>query len=39
MVVDGDRHQHQVDIKAVSLHRFQLEKTDDGWTAMVILDI
>ncbi|MEP0874312.1 archease [Funiculus sociatus GB2-M2] len=26
-------------MKAVSLHRFQLEKTDDGWTAMVILDI
>jgi hypothetical protein len=25
--------------KAVRLHRFQLEKTDDGWTARVILDI
>jgi len=28
-----------VDVKAVTLHRFQLEKTNDGWTAMVILDI
>ncbi|MFL9455430.1 archease [Tolypothrix bouteillei VB521301_2] len=28
-----------MDVKAVTLHRFQLEKTNDGWTAMVILDI
>ncbi|MBD1832010.1 archease [Cyanobacteria bacterium FACHB-472] len=41
MVVDGDRdrHQHQVNIKAVTVHQFQLEETDDGWTAMVIVDI
>lgn len=37
--LDCDRHQQRVDVKAVTLHRFQLEKTDDGWTAMVILDI
>jgi SHS2 domain-containing protein len=37
--LDSDRHQQRVDVKAVTLHQFQLEKTDDGWTAMVILDI
>lgn len=37
--LDRDRHQQLVDVKAVTLHRFQLEKTDDGWIAMVILDI
>jgi SHS2 domain-containing protein len=37
--LDRDRHQQRVDVKAVTLHRFELEKTNDGWTAMVILDI
>ena len=37
--LDSDRHQQRVDVKAVTLHQFQLEKTDDGWTTMVILDI
>ena len=37
--LDADRHQQRVDVKAVTLHRFELKKTDDGWTAMVILDI
>lgn len=37
--LDRDRHQQGVDVKAVTLHLFQLEKTNDGWTAMVILDI
>ncbi|MBW4574681.1 MAG: archease [Aphanothece sp. CMT-3BRIN-NPC111] len=37
--LDPHRHQQRVDVKAVTLHRFQLEKTDDGWTAIVILDI
>jgi SHS2 domain-containing protein len=37
--LDSDRHQQRVDVKAVTLHRFRLEKTNDGWTAMVILDI
>jgi hypothetical protein len=35
--LDRDRHEEWVDVKAVTLHGFQLEKTDDGWTAMVIL--
>ncbi|MEC4818008.1 MAG: archease [Scytonema sp. PMC 1069.18] len=37
--LDRDRHEQRVDVKAVTLHRFQLEKMNDGWTAMVILDI
>jgi SHS2 domain-containing protein len=37
--LNRDRHEQRVDVKAVTLHRFQLEKTDDGWTVMVILDI
>lgn len=37
--LDRDRHEQRVDVKAVTLHQFQLEKTDDGWTAIVILDI
>ncbi|MFH7026222.1 MAG: archease [Heteroscytonema crispum UTEX LB 1556] len=38
-ILDIQKHQQRVDVKAVTLHRFQLEKTNDGWTAMVILDI
>ncbi len=37
--LDRDRHHQRVDVKAVTLHRFQLEKTKDGWTTQVILDI
>ncbi|HEY9894551.1 MAG TPA: archease, partial [Candidatus Sericytochromatia bacterium] len=37
--LDRDRHQQRVDVKAVTLHRFQLERTNEGWQALVILDI
>jgi SHS2 domain-containing protein len=37
--LDPNRHHTRVDVKAVTLHRFQLEKTDRGWEASVILDI
>lgn len=37
--LDVMRHEQRVDVKAVTLHRFQLKQTDKGWTAMVILDI
>lgn len=33
------RHELIVDVKAVTLHRFQVEQTESGWRAMVILDI
>lgn len=37
--LDRDRHHQRVDVKAVTLHQFQLEKTETGWMAQVILDI
>ena len=37
--LDPSRHELRVDVKAVTLHRFSLEKTDRGWQASVILDI
>jgi len=37
--IDPNRHRMGVDVKAVTLHRFQLEKKDQGWEALVILDI
>lgn len=37
--LDRDRHHQRVDVKAVTLHRFQLEQTATGWMASVILDI
>ncbi|PIG95019.1 archease [Gloeocapsopsis sp. IPPAS B-1203] len=37
--LDPNKHHQRVDVKAVTLHRFQLEKTANGWQAMVILDI
>lgn len=37
--LDPDRHQQRVDVKAVTLHQFHLEKTNGGWIAQVILDI
>ena len=37
--LDPRRHRPRVDVKAVTLHRFCLEKTDRGWEALIILDI
>lgn len=37
--LDVNLHRTRVDVKAVTLHRFRLEKTDKGWEALVILDI
>jgi SHS2 domain-containing protein len=33
------RHQQRADVKAVTLHHFSLQQTEEGWTARVILDI
>lgn len=38
-VMDPERHQMRVDVKAVTLHQFALHQTPQGWEAMVILDI
>ncbi len=37
--LDPDRHPQRVDVKAVTLHLFRLERTPTGWQAHVILDI
>ena len=37
--LDPDRHDLVVDVKAVTLHRFRVEATEEGWEAAVILDI
>jgi SHS2 domain-containing protein len=38
-VLDPMRHDLIVDVKAVTLHRFRVEQTPQGWKAAVILDI
>jgi SHS2 domain-containing protein len=37
--LDPARHQQRADVKAVTLHQFQVEQTDSGWKTTVILDI
>jgi SHS2 domain-containing protein len=37
--LDPLRHPLSGDVKAVTLHRFDLKRTDDGWEATVVLDI
>ena len=37
--LDPKRHDLIVDVKAVTLHRFSLEKTEQGWKSTVVLDI
>lgn len=37
--LDTARHPMIVDVKAVTLHRFTVEETKDGWRALVVLDI
>jgi len=37
--IDPTRHELVVDVKAVTLHRFEVVETENGWQAQVILDI
>jgi len=37
--LDDARHYQRADVKAVTLHRFSVEKHDGGWKARVLLDI
>jgi len=37
--LDAARHHQRVDVKAVTLHDFSVEKEDGGWKARVLLDI
>jgi SHS2 domain-containing protein len=37
--IDAKKHKVKVDVKAVTYHLLKVKKTDDKWTAEVILDI
>ena len=37
--IDLSRHEQRTDVKAVTLHRFELKRISDGWRASVILDV
>lgn len=37
--IDPGKHNLNVDVKAVTLHRFKVEENADGWNATVVLDI
>lgn len=37
--IDAGRHSLLADVKAVTLHRLVVERTPDGWRAVVVLDV
>ena len=37
--IDPSRHEQLTDVKAVTLHRFELKRISEGWRAIVILDV
>lgn len=37
--IDPAKHPLLADVKAVTLHRLVVEKTSDGWRAVVVLDV
>ncbi len=37
--LDPEKHDLIVDVKAVTLYRFEVRQTEDGWLATVVLDI
>jgi len=37
--IEPSRHQLSADIKAVTLHRLNVQRADNGWEATVVLDI
>ena len=34
-----DKHDPKVDVKAITMHMFEVKKLDDGWVAQVLVDI
>ena len=38
-MLDPARHDLVVDVKAVTLHHYRLEQTEQGWEAEIILDV
>lgn len=37
--INPGKHTLNVDVKAVTLHRYHIEQTSKGWTATVVLDV
>ena len=37
--INPKKHELKVDVKAVTLHKFELKKTKEGYKSRVILDI
>jgi SHS2 domain-containing protein len=37
--IDRERHELRNDIKAITLHMFKVEKTKDGYKAMIVVDV
>lgn len=38
-MINPDKHEQKVDIKAITMHMFKVEKVSDGWKAQVLVDI
>lgn len=38
-ILDAEKHEPNVDVKAVTLHNLKVEKTRNGWEATVVLDV
>lgn len=37
--IDRERHTLKTDVKAVTMHMFQVKQDENGWKAMVVVDI
>lgn len=37
--INPEKHDLIVDVKAVTLHRFKVERTERGWETLIILDV
>jgi SHS2 domain-containing protein len=37
--INPEKHRIFVDVKAVTMYRFNLEKTEQGWEAFIVLDL
>jgi SHS2 domain-containing protein len=38
-LIDPQQHDLVVDVKAITLHRFEVKQTQKGWTAQVVVDV
>jgi SHS2 domain-containing protein len=37
--LDNDKHEPKVDVKAITMHMFEVKEIDQGWSATVLVDI